>query len=267
MNSGRRPWRFLKRFWEWLVDRPLKAGTQLAGKYVIDRFVGRGSYGLVYLCRSRIYPEKLYILKQAKPSKKWSARGKQAFDNEVAILQTLHHPHLPRFVDRFADKGHSFLVMTYIEGETLEDLLFRDRHTFSEEDALRLLDQITGIVVDLHRCEVAHHDLRVPNVILHAGRPFLIDFGLSRPLRDLDPVEVIREKQRDFEYLGHFLLFLLYSTYEDHGGPEQTWEEELSLSSGTRSLLRRLLRMEEPFQSAEEIREEIQRLLTQRTIQ
>jgi serine/threonine-protein kinase len=104
---------------------------------------------------------------------------------------------------------------------------------------------------------------------------YIIDFGLARFLTESEREnndDVIEKKLRreisvksDFYALGHFLLFLLYSTYEPTVKEERSWEEELSLSTEARYILRKLLQIDAPYENIHELSADINRLLQKLT--
>jgi serine/threonine protein kinase len=242
------------------TDRPYPTGTRL-GEYRITSVLGLGSYGIAYLAVHEPTKE-TYVIKQVKPSLRHQPKGNAMQEYEMKILQALDHPLIPKAVERLQIGDHSFLVMTYISGMTMEDFLFEQHGTFTEKEAVTFVREAANIVRYLHHHGVIHRDVRIPNVIVRDGKPFLIDFGLARFLGDkatyesdsLDSYPLEKQLKRkvepasDLYALGHFLLFLLYSTYTPQPGqPERSWEEELTLSSEVRTMLRRLLQIEEPY--------------------
>ena len=70
--------------------------------------------------------------------------------------------------------------MSVIEGDDLEDLIFFSKKTFNEKESLQILDQLLELVDYLHKKDIYHQDLRIPNMLLKNNELFLIDFGLSQ---------------------------------------------------------------------------------------
>lgn len=246
------------------TDRPMKIGTRV-GAYRITSVLGLGSYGIAYLAREEA-TGKTYVLKQVKPSLRHHPKGAEMQQYEADMLRFLSHPRIPQVKEQFVAHGHHFLAMTFIAGSTVEDLLFENNQYYSLDDAIRLVMEIAQIVRYLHQQSIIHRDVRIPNVILQDGVPYLIDFGLARKLGDSatyesDTMEAYAiEKQikrkvepaSDLYALGHFLLFLLYTTYQaPPDQPERSWEEELTLPMEVRSMLRRLLQIDPPFEDVD----------------
>jgi len=110
---------------------PLKAGNLVAGRYCVVREVGRGGFGAAYLVRDmlqkhgRLVALKRIDLGSLKPREIIEATD--AFNREITFLSALSHPGLPKIYDHFTDPDHWYLVMQYIEGQTLEERLKRSR--------------------------------------------------------------------------------------------------------------------------------------------
>ncbi|MED4780852.1 serine/threonine protein kinase [Brevibacillus choshinensis] len=258
-------WNNIVTWWNNTVrDRPYSPGRQI-DRYRISKVLGMGSYGIAYLAWDLISHTQV-VLKQVKPSLRHSPKGEAMQAYEQKVLAALSHPQIPRWLRSFTYKQDSFLVMTFIEGPTLEEALFEQMITIDERSAARLMKKIGEIVAHLHEHRLIHRDVRIPNVIWHDDEPYLIDFGLARFLGDsptyaaetLSAYHSEKQLKRevapssDLFALGHFFLFLLYSGFtpsEDE--PERSWERELSLSPAVHGMIRRLLQLDAPYPSVE----------------
>src|SRR5262249_58408733 len=105
----------------------LEAGTLLQGRYEIDRIIGRGGMGAVYVARDQRLGS-LVALKETLFSDKGLLK---AFEREARLLASLRHPALPRVSDHFAEDAGQFLVMEYIAGDDLERLLVSRGRAFT----------------------------------------------------------------------------------------------------------------------------------------
>lgn len=242
-----------------LLDRPYRVGRLIRKRYQIVRCLGMGSYGISYLCLDRTTQQHC-VLKQVRPSKRRGRKGYPIFAYESAILHKLDHPAIPRLYETFAYRGNWFIAMEYMEGTNVEDLIFQEGRLFGEREALQLVRDLLDIVDYVHREQIVHRDVRIPNVILQNHQLKLIDFGLARRLgdaptqvaEDLRAYEVEKQIKREVEFrsdfysMGHFLLFLLYTTYEPTGDQDRSWEEELDLHPATQTLLQRMLQLKQP---------------------
>ncbi len=105
---------------------PLVQGAVLNGRYTILDEVGQGGYGTVFKAQDMKQKNKVVAIKQIDLSTLSTRRIIEATDSynrEVRLLSKLRHKNLPRIYDHFTDPEHWYLVMDYIEGETLEDYL------------------------------------------------------------------------------------------------------------------------------------------------
>lgn len=275
--------RFIRSFGAAWRDYPAEPNTLLGGRYLLKEVIGEGSYGITYLGIDQT-DENPVAVKQARPSKGPLAR--QLLEKEARILQSLNHPRIPACKDGMTIGRQTYLVMSNLKGATLEDLIFEQGRRYGEADCARITLQLLELVRYLHQSGVVHLDLRIPNILLHEGDLSVIDFGLARaigepPFRipsirpyrratDTD-LEVSRltslaEPQSDLLDVGHFMLFLLYSTFETPrpalGAKEQSWQEELSLSAQLTEIIERLLQLREPYADASEAMEALRALLS-----
>lgn len=240
----------------WL-DRPLSPGTIL-GTYRILSVLGSGSYGIAYTAE-HLGNKETVVLKQVKPSLRGKPKGEEMQRYEQKVLESLAHPQIPAYIESFRDGRNSFLVMSYVHGQTLEDLLFDERRVFTEREAVSLVKQVALIVRYLHQQGIIHRDVRIPNVIWRENQPYLLDYGLARYLEDQptyisdaldaypDEKQIKRrvEPASDLYALGHFLLFLLYSGYDaDNSQSGKSWEEELALSPAVHHMVRKFLQLD-----------------------
>lgn len=258
--------RSIRKIYQFFVDKPIKEGTVLNNRYEVLNVLGTGSYGIVYLCKDlRVQENK--VVKQLRPSKRRNKKGGEQFQNETSILSTLKNKNMPMLYESFSNNG-DFYVMSFIEGENLEDQIFFNKKNFNEKESLLILDKLLELVDYLHKKNIYHQDLRIPNILVKNNELFLIDFGLSQRRRPVDPNQlpsqqeaILEMKQQDYYDLGEILLYLLYTTYSSKNKKALPWTEELSLEKGTVHLLKRLLRIIEPYSNVSEISADLQTVL------
>ncbi len=262
---------YLKRVYESWIDYPRRRGEVIRGQYQIERFLGMGSYGLTYLCLDKNTGQEVAV-KQAKPSK--GQLGQDLLHREMAIMRQLEHPSIPRCYATFEESTRLYMATEFIKGRTVEDLIFERGAQFAEQDALILIRRLLDIVRFIHGRGIVHLDIRIPNVILDGDRMSLIDFGLAarlgEPARltiDADE-ELIRRRTvdvtSDLYAIGHFLLFMLYSTFESKEEQEEAargWDEELPISTHTKLIIRKLLQIDSPYGSAQACIDELDTVL------
>jgi Tol biopolymer transport system component len=110
----------------------------------------------------------------------FSARAdrRRRFQHEARLISALNHPHICALFDIGEQDGVAFLVMEYVEGETLEDRLTRG--PLAASDLLRCAIQIADALDHAHRAQITHRDLKPANIMLTADGVKLLDFGLAQ---------------------------------------------------------------------------------------
>ncbi|MEK3886818.1 serine/threonine protein kinase [Bacillus sp. FSL K6-3431] len=256
--------RSIRKIYQFFVDIPIKEGTVLNDRYEVLSVIGTGSYGIVYLCKD-LKSQENRVVKQLRPSKRYNKREVGLFERETSVLRTLNHKNMPIIYEAFSYDEYFFYVMSFIDGDNLEHQIFFSKKTFNEKESLQILEQLLELVDYLHKKDIYHQDLRIPNILLKDNELFLIDFGLSRQKVSVDPLQstssslhnkqesILEMKQQDYYDLGEILLYLLYTTYFSKSKKALPWTEELSLEKGTVNLLKRLLGINEPYLKISEI--------------
>jgi serine/threonine protein kinase, bacterial len=255
--------RAIRKVYQLFVDKPIKKGAVLNDRYEVLKVIGTGSYGIVYLCRD-LKTNENKVVKQLRPSKR--RKEVELFENEISVLCMLNHKNIPMFFESFSNNGSLFYVMSLMEGANLEDQIFFRKNTFNENESLLILSHLLELVDYLHKKDIYHQDLRIPNMLLKNKELFLIDFGLSKHgvVKELSSSsshkqEWIQEmKLQDYYDLGEILLYLLYTTYTSKNKKALPWIEELSLEKETVHLLKRLLQIHEPYANTIEMAADLQ---------
>ncbi len=154
---------------------------QRVGPYRIERLVGRGGMGAVFLAIREDDYRKQVALKLVN----WGTESEDIlsrFYNERQILAQLEHPNIARLLDggTTAD-GRPYLVMEYVEGEPIDH--YCDAHGLALEDRLRLFREVCAAVHFAHQNLIVHRDLKASNILVTAeGQPRLLDFGIAKLL-------------------------------------------------------------------------------------
>lgn len=161
--------------------------TTLHRRYRILQTIGQGGMGAVYKAQD-ISNRALVAIKEMGLSKVPQQERAQIIHNfkvEATILARLDHPNLPRFHDQFSEGQRHFLVMEYIEGQTLENLL-EEHGPFPERRVLNWARQLCEVLEYLHgqHPPIIFRDMKPGNIMLSTrGRVKLIDFGIARFFR------------------------------------------------------------------------------------
>ena len=162
----------------------LTPGQVLGERYRVIGLLGQGGMAAVYCGHDRTL-DRLVAVKQLRPdplaSEKSIQQARQQFLREAQILATLDHPNLPRVTDYFEHDGVEYLVMDYVEGQTLSDAVERNGRGLDEDQVLDLADQLLSALDYIHRHGIIHRDVKPSNIRLTPDdRIFLVDFGLVK---------------------------------------------------------------------------------------
>ncbi len=161
----------------------------LKNRYEILSILGRGGMGCVYKVADRRQSGKIFAAKELRAGESMSeeklAEALAQFQTEARILARLTHPNLPKVYDYFSFPGRYFIIMEYIRGRTLEQLLeVRNGRPFDERLvlswALQMLRAMHFLSVQKPR-PIVFRDLKPSNIMItKEGRVKLIDFGIAR---------------------------------------------------------------------------------------
>ena len=171
---------------------PLNSGEVLRGRYKIRQRIGQGGIGSIYLAEDQRLEGRLCAIKEVEHDRALPAKifeeAREQFMREATVLARLDHPNLPKVSDFFSRKTRDYLVMDYVPGEDLRDLMLdaRRRKTFLREDVvLGWANQIANALTYLHRQDppIIHRDIKPSNLKLTpSGLIKLVDFGLVKVL-------------------------------------------------------------------------------------
>jgi serine/threonine protein kinase len=162
----------------------LRPGLKLGGRYLIERELGRGGIGVVYLALDERLHAMPVVIKFLLESKSENAWLQKKFFQEVEALARLNHPGIVKVIDKdFTEDGKPFFVMEFVNGRPLRSVLSPEGMDF--EYAAHLIRQIGQALGAAHQEGIFHRDLKPENVILQAlnngdEQVKLIDFGLAK---------------------------------------------------------------------------------------
>jgi serine/threonine-protein kinase len=158
---------------------PLSAGSRL-GPYDILSPLGAGGFGEVYKARDTRLDRTVAIKILPSTDPELKAR----FEREAKAIAALTHPHICTLYDVGHQDGTDYLVMEYLEGETLDKKIARG--PIKIDEALKIAIEIAEALDAAHRTGIVHRDLKPPNVMLTRSGVKLLDFGLAK-LRQTAP--------------------------------------------------------------------------------
>lgn len=197
----------------------LKPGELLRGRYQIVEIIGQGGMGCIYKAADRRLEGRFTAIKEIQPDPNSSAEAREQdrrqFQREASILARLDHPNLPKVSDFFSEDDRDFLVMDFVPGYDLRQILEQAvrRGEFLEEDAvLEWARQLTDAVRYLHAQAppVLHRDIKPANIKLTPdGVIKLVDFGLVKIMQADDSRTITVVQGRGTA---------LYTPLEQYGG-------------------------------------------------
>jgi eukaryotic-like serine/threonine-protein kinase len=173
----------------------LELQTALAGEYSLERELGRGGMGIVYLARDvqldrdvaiKVLPSRLAV----------STESRERFLREARTAAGLSHPNIVPIHRVGEITGFVFFVMSYVEGETLGERL-RTKGPLSPTDAARVLREVAWALAYAHGRGIVHRDVKPDNILIEAGtgRALVTDFGIAQrndvTTPDTDPGKIM----------------------------------------------------------------------------
>jgi serine/threonine protein kinase len=174
------------------LDQTLAPGTTLRDRYKIIELVGQGGMGAIYKAEDLRLEGRYCAIKEVHPEPRASlpmlAQAREQFYREASTLARLDHPNLPKVSDYFSEGDCDYLVMDFVPGRELKELMDEARRQgrfLDEEEVLTWADQLCQALEYLHSQDppILHRDIKPSNIKLTpAGAIKLVDFGLVKLL-------------------------------------------------------------------------------------
>ncbi len=197
---------------------PLKAGEVLRGRYRINRIIGQGGMGSIYLADDLRLEGRQCALKEVEHDRSLSAemlkQAREQFLREATVLARLDHPNLPKVSDFFSIGGRDYLVMDYVPGKDLRTLMNEARQKSAflpESEVLGWAAQLADALIYMHNQlpPILHRDIKPSNLKLTpSGLVKLVDFGLVKILASDDVTVTVLQGRGT----------ALYTPLEQYGG-------------------------------------------------
>jgi len=164
-------------------------------RYCLIQQLGKGGMGVVYKATDMLLGHRFVALKemdQRNLDPQDFANALAAFKREALILARLSHPNLPRIYDYFEERGNAYLVMDFIDGETLHDLRHRSPgQMLGIEEVLLIAEQLCSALAYLHAMHppIIFRDIKPSNIMITSKEQhlYLIDFGIARFFKPRQP--------------------------------------------------------------------------------
>lgn len=163
-----------------LGESSLKAGALFANRYSIQRLIGLGGMGEVYLALDTLLNNEPIALKIIHEDLSKEERNVKRFQREIQLTRKVAHGNIARTFDAGISNGRFFFSMEYLEGTVISDMLKGGAIPYYE--ACRILQQICEGLDAIHKEGIVHRDLKPGNLILMPnGTVKITDFGIARP--------------------------------------------------------------------------------------
>jgi serine/threonine protein kinase len=159
-----------------MTDQLGRLTASLAGRYAVEREVGRGGMATVYLARDLKHHRQVAV-KVLHPDLA-AAIGQERFLHEIEIVARLRHPHILPLHDSGDADGTLYFVMPFVEGESLRDRLTRERQ-LAVDEALHIASEIADALAYAHAHGIIHRDIKPANIMLESNHAVVTDFGIA----------------------------------------------------------------------------------------
>jgi predicted Ser/Thr protein kinase len=173
----------------------LELQAALAGEYSLQRELGRGGMGVVYLARD-VQLDRDVAIKVLPAHMARNSTARERFVREARMAAGLMHPHIVPIHRVGEARGFVFFVMSYVEGETLGERL-RSQGPLPAPEASRILREVAWALAYAHGRGIVHRDVKPDNILLEAGtgRALVTDFGIAHggedPIAGTDPGKIM----------------------------------------------------------------------------
>ena len=150
--------------------------SALAGRYRLQREIGRGGMATVYLADDVKHHRPVAV--KVLHSELALTIGSDRFLREVDVVASLNHPRILPLYDSGDANGFLFFVMPYVQGESLRARMQREQ-LLQIDDALTIARQVASALGYAHARDVIHRDVKPENIMLHEGEAMVADFGIA----------------------------------------------------------------------------------------
>src|SRR5436853_265789 len=163
-------------------DLFLSLQESLAGRYSIDREIGRGGMGVVFLAHE-VHLDRLVAIKVLPPERAADPALRERFLREVRLAARLSHPNIIPIHAVEETQAFVFFVMAFVDGDTLTDRV-RARGPFPGSEGARVLREVAWALAYAHGQGIVHRDVKPDNILIEraTGRVLVADFGIAAAL-------------------------------------------------------------------------------------
>ena len=198
------------------ITGALVAGAMLQSRYRVMRQLGRGGMGAVYEAVDLRLGHSVAIKQTLTADEQlWTQ-----FEREARLMARLNHPALPRVSDYFTEGNRAFLVMQFVDGQDLGEVLAQKRGPLPERVVTAWADQLLDALIYLHSedRQVVHRDIKPHNLkVAEGGRIMLLDFGLAKSREESHD-----DKESGRSIFGYSPRYAPLEQMQDRGTTPQT---------------------------------------------
>jgi dienelactone hydrolase len=164
-----------------MTDSMDRLAAALAGRYAVERELGRGGMATVYLAEDLRHRRKVAI--KLLPPEIGMTLGAGRFLREIEVAARLQHPNIVPLLDSGEIEDLCYYVMPYVEGESLRDRLGRGGE-FPVGEAVGILREVADALSHAHANGVVHRDIKPGNILLSGRHALVMDFGVAKAVTD-----------------------------------------------------------------------------------
>ncbi|MEL6988565.1 MAG: serine/threonine-protein kinase, partial [Bacteroidota bacterium] len=152
---------------------------QRISNFQLNQKLGSGGMGTVYKAKD-LKLNRNVAVKMLHPHITNKSNAYKRFKNEAQISAQINHPNVTTLYDFIAEQGRSYIIMEYVNGKTIEDLL-KQKGKFNETECISIAIQMLKGLGEAHRLNILHRDLKPGNIMINQnGFTKLMDFGIAR---------------------------------------------------------------------------------------
>ena len=210
--------------------KSLQMGTELrSGEYTIGKVLGEGGFGITYkgahttlrrpVAIKELFPENAVRLGKtvSVPMNQNDAfrRDTESFLEEARTIANLNSQGIVNVFDFFNENGTTYIVMEYLEGRTLEQLI-QEEGAVKDQEALKIADKTCEALAEVHSSNLLHRDIKPANIILTLDRRIvLIDFGSAREFQTSQTAKHTRILTEDYAAPEQYSTQARFGPYTD----------------------------------------------------
>jgi len=155
------------------------------GNYRVLEMIGKGGMAIVYKGQHKTLSRRVVAIKMLSASLEGDASFSERFFREAEVMDRLRHPNIVTLYDFIEEKGHYYIVMEYVAGKTLSEIIKEAAGPLSYAEIRAVFQQVLAGIGHAHRLGIVHRDMKPGNIMINEdGEAKITDFGIARLLGD-----------------------------------------------------------------------------------